>query len=89
MDDTSSYGPETITIAQIQEGYLYKYYVYNFSGGSNTQLSSSGACVTIYMGDELLYSVPVPEGSGRYWNVFTYSAEDGFTIYNTVSGSHL
>lgn len=87
VDDISSYGPETITVAQIEAGYVYNYYVYNYSGGGDSVLSNSMARVTIYMGDEMLYSIPVAVGSGRYWNVFSYSPEDGFTIYNTIRSS--
>ena len=85
VDDRSAYGPETITISSVYEGYTYRYYIYNFSGGGNYVLSNSNARVAIYMGNELLYSIPVAYGSGRTWNVFTYSVANGFTIQNTIS----
>ena len=84
VDDTSGYGPETITISAVREGYSYRYYIYNFTGGGNDALSNSGARVTIYMGDTLLYSIPVASGSGRYWYVFTYSEDTGFVIENYI-----
>ena len=84
VDDTSGYGPETITISEVREGYSYQYYIYNFSGGDSDALANSGARVAIYMGDTLLYSIPVASGSGRYWYVFTYSADTGFVIENSI-----
>lgn len=87
VDDTSSYGPETITISTIEEGVTYTYYVYNFSGGGNSVLSNSGASVTVYIGDTESYTFTVPSGSGRYWTLFTYNTETGFTVINTISTS--
>src|SRR5665811_1036008 len=73
-DDTSSYGPETITLANVLAG-TYSYAVYNYSGGS--PLTSSGAVVELYRGSELLRSYSVPGGSDeRWWQVF-YLASDG------------
>lgn len=40
--------------------------------------------VTIYMEDEILYSIPVAVGYENYWNVFTYSVEEDFIINNTI-----
>ncbi len=86
-DDTTKYGPETITFftdnPQIDE---YKYYVYNYSGGNiGNELSFSGARVTIYYDNQnskTLY-VPVNE-EGRTWNVF--SVIDGnIVIENTIT----
>lgn len=87
VDDTSSYGPETITINGVKEGTTYHYYVYNYSKGGNRVLSNSGARVTVYVGDEIKYEFSVPTGSGLYWDVFTYSVENGFTIINTIKTS--
>jgi hypothetical protein len=46
------------------------------------------ACVNVYFGGSSTpaYTFYPPEGSGYYWNVFTYNAVTGeFTVVNTVS----
>ncbi len=89
VDDTSSYGPETITVTSIQNNPgTYTYYVYNYSGNSNSELSNSGATINIYFGSSStpVYTLHVPSGSGLYWNVFTYNSVTGeFIITNTIS----
>ena len=92
VDDTDSYGPETITI-QVMDGYVYNYYIHNYSNrssSSSTSLSYSGAYIEIFVGasTEPFYTIYVPTGKvGIYWNVFSYNTVDGFTIHNTVSNS--
>ena len=89
VDDTSSYGPETITISSMGD-YTYKYYIYNYSGTGT--MYGSGAIVNVYFGGSSTpaYTFYAPEGSGRYWNVFTYNAVTGeFTVVNTVSSYSL
>jgi hypothetical protein len=68
-DDTSSYGPETVTINNIDPNAIYTYYVYNFSGGEDGVLPDSGAKIDIYSGDsaQTLYT---PNEGGQYWKVF-------------------
>ena len=65
VDDTSSYGPETITVYSQQPG-DYTYYVYNFTGSPD--ISTSGAQVKVYMGSSVR-TFNVPAGTGRYWKV--------------------
>lgn len=86
VDDTSSYGPETTTVSTIYEG-TYRFYIFNYSRDSLTGLSNSGAKVEIYFGSNIpTYTLYVPQGSGYYWNVFTYDSTTGtFTIDNTIS----
>ncbi|MBQ8247058.1 MAG: cellulose binding domain-containing protein [Lachnospiraceae bacterium] len=87
VDDTFSYGPETITFYTdnplIDE---YKYYVYNFSGGSvGNELSLSGAKVTIYYGSQESRTINVPlNETGRTWNVFRI-VNGTIVIDNTIS----
>ena len=81
-DDTTSYGPETITITTQQTG-SYVYYVKAFQGNSAT-LSNSGAAVSVYDDTGLLATVNVAAGTGSQWNVF--SLTDGeITILNNIS----
>lgn len=74
-DDTSSYGPETITIPNVQmyEGKIY-YSVHDYSNrgsSASTALSSSTATVKVFKGGELLETFYVPTGiAGTVWNVF-------------------
>lgn len=72
VDDTSSYGPETVTFtAEANRGYCYYIHDYSNKGSSaNTALASSGAKVEIYNGDSLIATRSVPGGTGVYWHVF-------------------
>lgn len=92
VDDTSSYGPETITVSSIVDG-VYHYYVHDYSNGSSTSstaLANSGATINVYFGSEATpaYTFNVPSGSGTYWHVFTYNSVTGeFTINNVITTS--
>lgn len=72
VDDTSSYGPETITFTISQDS-SFAFFVHNFSSNSDTELSLSGATVTLYQGDSSVpakeYRVPTDK-TGYYWNIF-------------------
>lgn len=71
IDDTSSFGPETITITQINQG-TYRYSVHNYSNrGSTTSdlLASSFAQVTVIIG-ETVQTFNVPNQPGTLWTVF-------------------
>ena len=70
VDDTTGYGPETITLNTNVNTSPYYYYVYRYSEYGS--LADSGAKVSLYKGDKLLetYSVPTDQDAGRYWNVF-------------------
>ena len=89
VDDTTSYGPETTTIQNIQPGETFKYYVKDYSNGESTSsmaMSNSGARVAVYSGDSLvgLYYVPT-NISGGVWHVFDYDPNNGAIIpINTV-----
>lgn len=74
VDDTNSYGPETITINSFYSG-IYRYSVHNYSdqstaGGSG--IAESPARVEIYDYSGLIdsYTAPVFSGSGNTWRVF-------------------
>ena len=72
VDDTSSYGPETITINNLDNNKTYKYYVHDYSNYSNyndTALKDSGAKVTVYYGDQS-QTFYVPNEVGNAWKVF-------------------
>ncbi len=89
VDDVTSYGPETITLnTTIAEPYYY--YVYHYSGSGS--ISTSGAQVKVYKGNDLVntYFAPEDQGTGRYWNVFavvngTIQTENTITSTANVS----
>lgn len=86
LDDTSSYGPETITLTKTQSG-VYKYAVHDYSNrssSSSTALSMSGAKVELYCGNSLVgtYTVPIDK-TGTVWNVFEIEGDTIRTI-NTM-----
>jgi uncharacterized protein YfaP (DUF2135 family) len=75
VDDTTSYGPETITLypSRTASG-TYQYYVHDYTDraytSSNT-LAKSGAKVVVYKGSTQIatYKVPTNKG-GTLWHVF-------------------
>jgi uncharacterized protein YfaP (DUF2135 family) len=73
-DDTSGYGPETITVAKADQRSEYSLYVIDYSNrnsSSSSALSRSGAAIRIYSQNRLLNSFSVPaNASGTKWNVF-------------------
>lgn len=86
-DDTSSYGPETITITKfdgLRDGFTYS--VHDFSNKSNSNskvLSSSGAVVELYKGNTLLKKYYVPTDKvGTVWRVFSIDADGNITDIN-------
>ena len=78
VDDTTSYGPETTTIYNMNATGIYSYYVHNYSDGwdeDSSRLSTSHARIQVYDGDTLIatYNVPVNH-KGTLWHVFDYDA---------------
>ncbi|MGH7526129.1 MAG: carboxypeptidase regulatory-like domain-containing protein [Gemmatimonadales bacterium] len=77
VDDTDSFGPETITITQFSSG-TYRYSVHDFSNRSSatsTALGTSGARVELYggiRGTEIFF---VPNQRGTLWTVFELSGD--------------
>jgi len=67
VDDTSSYGPETITMTSVNNNYTYKYYVNNFSGDG--KLKDSNAQVVVYFNGQQ-YTFHIPNEDGNVWKVF-------------------
>lgn len=74
-DDTTSFGPETITLTNPVAGGIYRYTVHNFTNrtdSTSTSLSNvSLAKVSVYRGSSLLREFAVPAGqTGTIWTVF-------------------
>ena len=85
IDDTSSYGPETITIRNLNSG-NYKYFVHDYTNAhSNTSnwLSNSGATVTVYKGNRILGSYTIDKGiPSTIWEVFEIKNGELFILNN-------
>lgn len=78
VDDTNSYGPETITIGNIEKLKNVSYAVHNYTNNESDdkaekamELSKSGAIVKVYKGNSLLKTYEVPKNrKGTLWTVF-------------------
>ena len=84
-DDTTSYGPEHITLKPTTIKPYY-YYIYRYAGSGT--VASSGAKITVHKGNQLIatYNVPTNLGSSDFWNVF--AIKDGQIINkNTITSS--
>lgn len=90
VDDTTSFGPETITIDRKHDSERYVYAVHNFSDGSepdSTRLSASGAKVFVYVGQTLIRTYYVPKNqAGNLWTVFSVTESGDFQDFNTIKG---
>ncbi len=88
VDDTTSYGPETITITRKKEGQRYMYAVHNYSEKNSTNsmsLSKSAAKVFVYVGQTLIRTYYVPNNQiGNMWAVFAVTAEGEFQDFNVL-----
>jgi len=76
VDDTTSYGPETVTILQPISGRtIYAVHDYTNKASTNSnKLSYSGAVVTVFKGGQRVATYNVPTGQvGTYWNVFIFN----------------
>jgi len=86
-DDMDGYGPETITIHDIDDLGTYDYFVHDYTNRSNTSsnaLSDSKATVKVYAEGRLLYVFQIPQGEpGNKWSVFRVS-EGQFIETNQV-----
>lgn len=76
VDDTDYYGPETTSIYYKDPGFIYYYYIYDYSG---TDGIPEDAYINIYDEGNLIYRVDPPtehlhSSSYRYWKVFSYNA---------------
>jgi hypothetical protein len=76
-DDTTSYGPETITITNIDDDADYYYYIRDYTNHGDTtdsnELANSSAKVELYYeGNYKVYNVP--SGGATIWQVFKISS---------------
>lgn len=90
VDDVNSYGPETITIEQRNNGQEYVFAVHDYSDRQNpntTNLSNSQAKVFVYIGESLVRTYYISGGSqkGNLWTVFKINANGEMQDINTLS----
>lgn len=80
VDDTTSYGPETITITDTGSSFLYTVKDFRKEG----TMGGSEATVKVYLpGESSAIVFKVPVGSGLEWDVFRYEKGEISTI-NTL-----
>lgn len=89
VDDTNSYGPETVTIDKRLDHQYYVYSVHNYSfrdQPNNNSLGNSQAKVMVYVGESLIRSYYIPTGqNGNLWTVFRISPEGEIQDINQIS----
>ncbi len=76
-DDTNSFGPETVTIANVLSG-VYRYSVHNYSmqtSSGGEQIPTSPTLVEVFSSEGLISSFNPPPftGNGNTWRVFELS----------------
>lgn len=72
VDDTSSYGPETITVFSLIPG-IYRFSVHDYTNrytNPSMGLAQSGATVKVFMQNGQEHTLNVPNSPGTVWNVF-------------------
>jgi uncharacterized protein YfaP (DUF2135 family) len=88
VDDTDSYGPETITIENKKFGEAYHYFVHDYSNKEDMnsyQLSASGAKVFVYVGQSLVKTYYIPKNKkGNVWNLFKINENGEIIDINTI-----
>lgn len=91
VDDTNSYGPETITIVKKKEGKKYLYAIHNYSkknSPSSKGLARSGATVRVYIGQTLVRTYKAtPQKTGNIWVVFGIDENGAFQDINSYIGT--
>ena len=80
-DDTTSYGPEHISLVATTDAPYY-YYIHRYAGSG--AIITSGAQITIEQGNTLIAKINVPTdlSTNDYWNVF--AIKDGELIINNT-----
>jgi hypothetical protein len=79
VDDTSSYGPETITIHSLVPG-TYLYCVHDYTNryvNPSMGLAQSGAMVKVFLQNGQEHTFNVPNSAGTVWNVFEIDGATG------------
>ena len=93
VDDTASFGPETVTLEKKRFGETYVYAVHDYSNIGNptaTELSNSQAKVFVYVGQSLVRTYYVPQQQvGNLWKVFRITRAGELQDINSVAGANV
>ncbi|WP_054180806.1 tetratricopeptide repeat protein [Trabulsiella odontotermitis] len=93
VDDTDSYGPETITLTARQQGQSYVYAIHDFTDRerpNSSRLSESQAKVFVYVGESLVRTYYVPQQKiGNLWTVFKITPSGDFVDINQIEGVNM
>lgn len=83
VDDTTSYGPETITLNATSDAPYY-YYIHRYRGLGT--LSTSEAKIEVYQSSNLVaeFNVPTNLSDEDYWNVFAI-IDGEIVVKNTIT----
>ena len=88
VDDTSSYGPETVTIGKLSDLRNVRYAVHDYTNRDSyesTEMARSGAYVTVYRGSEVVAEFHVPYSGGTEWDVFAFDANGNIVPMNRMT----
>lgn len=85
VDDTTSFGPETTTLCQVETG-IYSYYIHHYSGSSS--MSDSPAIVTVTTASGISTAFIAPAGATGtntdLWHVFDLDNFGNLTPVNSM-----
>lgn len=82
VDDTSSFGPEVVTLTRLMVG-TYKYSVHNYSGYSSGSITASGARVELNVPGRAVELITPPSGetsNTNWWNLFEMDVDASCNI---------
>jgi hypothetical protein len=83
VDDTSSFGPEVITITRLTKG-VHEYFVHNFSRSvspSAAGMTPSPTRVEVRVGSQIaIYRPGTGEGANEYWRVFQFTVNPDCSV---------
>lgn len=77
VDDTSSYGPEVVTLTRLMVG-TYKYSIFNYSGYSSGSITAAGARVELNIPGrtlELFAPLAGETSTTNWWNLFEFDVD--------------
>lgn len=93
VDDTDSFGPETVTLNKKIYGQDYVYAVHDYTDkndSTTTNLSTSQAKVFVYVGESLVRTYYVPAGKeGNLWTVFRITKAGEIEDINDFTGVNI
>lgn len=79
VDDTTSYGPETLTLYQSKPGKIYHYYVHDYINqglSDSNEMSNSGARLSIFVDGLYRETMYIPTNkAGTVWHAFDYNPD--------------